>query len=272
MSSTDWAAALRERGDATPAAPRVALWAPSGSARIGSVAPALAQRMALAGLPLHAVEDGWQVGARFDDGLDEALERIARWLSANLLDGRWRGERLAVADDDGTVVGAIERTAVRPLGIATYAVHLVGHTVDGEVWVQQRALDKATDPGRWDTLVGGLVSAGESVLQTLERETWEEAGLRLDALADVHAFGRLTVRRPLAEGYMVEHMHCFEATLPAGMRPVNQDGEVLRFEALSLVALQQRLEADAFTVEAALALLGWLERRGPALQPPPAKR
>ena len=81
-----------------PAAPRVALWAPSGSARIGSVAPALAQRMALAGLPLHAVEDGWQVG----EPLDESLERTARWLSANLLGGRWRGELLAVADDDGT--------------------------------------------------------------------------------------------------------------------------------------------------------------------------
>jgi len=27
------------------------------------------------------------------------------------------------------------------------------------IWVQQRALDKANDPGLWDTLMGGMVSA-----------------------------------------------------------------------------------------------------------------
>lgn len=263
---------LRARIDAPPAQDRVPLWLGAPGECIGSIEPALAQRLSAAGLPVRTADDGACIVARDAASADAALARIAQWLHAEGVVAGWRNELLTVTDQHDMPRARIERAAVRPLGIATQAVHLIGQAPDGRVWVQQRALDKATDPGRWDTLVGGLVSAGESVLQTLERETWEEAGLRLDALADVHAFGRLTVRRPLAEGYMVEHMHCFEATLPAGMRPVNQDGEVLRFEALSLDALQQRLEADAFTVEAALALLGWLERRGPALQPAPAQR
>ena len=41
----------------------------------------------------------------------------------------------------------VERGVVRVLGITTYAVHLVGSRRDGAVWVQQRAFDKATDPG-----------------------------------------------------------------------------------------------------------------------------
>ena len=108
--------------------------------------------------------------------------------------------------------------------------------------------------------MGGLMAAGETVAQTLERETWEEAGLRIAQLSDVREFARLTVRRPLeAGGYMVEHMHCFEAGVPHGLLPVNQDGEVLRFEALTRDELRERLHVDAFTVEAALVLLGWVE-------------
>ena len=255
--TNDWMGRLRAGADGAPAAPRDALLAPAAASPIGSIEPALARRIAAAGLPLRDTGQGWRV----DAPLDPSLDRIARWLSTHLLDGRWRGELLAVTDAAGHVHGAIERAAVRPLGIATHAVHLVGQAADGAVWVQQRAFDKAVDPGRWDTLMGGLMAAGETVAQTLERETWEEAGLRLAQLSDVHEFARLTVRRPLeAGGYMVEHMHCFAARVPEGLRPVNQDGEVVRFEALARPQLALRLRSDAFTTEAALVLLRWLEQ------------
>ena len=105
-------------------------------------------------------------------------------------------------------------------------MHLIGQRADGRVWVQQRALDKATDPGLWDTLMGGLVSARESLTTTLERETWEEAGLRIDQLHAVRPFTRISVRRPVTDGYMVEHIEVFEAVVPDTLTPQNQDGEV----------------------------------------------
>ena len=40
---------------------------------------------------------------------------------------------------------------VRPLGVATRAVHLVLTLPRRAVWVQQRSFDKAIDPGLWDT-------------------------------------------------------------------------------------------------------------------------
>lgn len=252
-----WITRLQARADVSPSVARGALSASGGSACIGSIAPALARRIAGAGLPLVDTGDGWQI----DAPLDASLERIARWLSIEVLNGRWRDERLAVADEAGRVLGAIERAAVRPLGIATHAVHLVGHGDDGTVWVQQRALDKAVDPGLWDTTMGGLMAAGESVADTLARETWEEAGLRLEQLEAVRPFGRITVRRPVDEGYMVEHIHCFEARVPKGLAPANQDGEVIGFEAVGADALDARLQADRFTVEAALVLLRWREGR-----------
>ena len=154
-------------------------------------------------------------------------------------------------------MAAIERAAVRPLGIVTHAVHLMVSDERGPMWVQQRAFDKATDPGRLDATVGGLVAAGESALLALTREAWEEAGLRIADLHGLAPMGRLTVRRPVAEGYRVEHIDLFEATAPAGLTPVNQDGEVERFECLDVEALIARLHADAFTLEAGLILATW---------------
>ncbi|WP_280152401.1 NUDIX domain-containing protein [Piscinibacter sp. XHJ-5] len=224
----------------------------------GSLEPALGERLLAAGLPLRRHADGWTVLGP----VDAAFEAIARWLHAQRLGGRWRDEALAVVAADGAPVGRIERAAVRPLGIATRAVHLVGATPSGEVWIQQRAFDKAVDPGRWDTLMGGMVGAEETIDQTLERETWEEAGLRLVQLRDLGHFGRTRVRRPVSDGYMVEHIDMFEACVPEGIAPANQDGEVERFDRVGLEALGEKLARGDFTVEAALVLAHWLRRPG----------
>ncbi len=252
---------LRARVDAPPARPRVPLWLGAPGECIGSIEPALAQRMAAAGLCVSPTEGGACAVTPDAASVDAAFARLAAWLRAEGLITGWRDELLTVSDEHGMPRGRIERAAVRPLGIATQAVHLIGHTPDGRVWVQQRALDKATDPGRWDTLMGGLQSAGESVGATLERETWEEAGLRIGELQHLQSRGRLTVQRPVADGYMVEHIEWFDATVPQGVVPVNRDGEVVRFECLTLDALTARLKADAFTVEAAALLVQWLALR-----------
>ena len=255
-----WLAGLQRRADLPPLNPRETLATADGTP-IGSLEPALGRALVDTRQPIAPATGGWRLAGETDD----ALAAIATWLHREGHGGRWRDELLAVTATAGKragiAVGAIERAAVRPLGIATLAVHLVGHDGEGRVWVQQRAHDKATDPGLWDTLVGGLVSAGESTLPSLERETWEEAGLRLAALERLDSFGAITVRRPVADGYMVERIEMFDARLPAGVVPANQDGEVAGFELLEPAALRERLQADRFTLEAALILRAWVERR-----------
>lgn len=250
MLDADVWRALQARADAAPARPRDSLWL--ADVLIGSIEPASARAMVEARLPVMAVPSGWRVAAEPD--ADEALARIAQWLHREGLGSKWRDELLAVSDATGTPRARIERAAVRPLGIATRAVHLVGLTREGGIWVQQRAFDKATDPGQWDTLMGGLQSADESDAQTLARETWEEAGLRIAELRDLRAAGRIVIRRPVADGYMVEDIALFAATVPEGLSPTNQDGEVARFECLERDALRARIEGGDFTLEAALIL------------------
>ena len=254
---SDWRAAAHAAADLPPAVPRATLWL-DGHA-VGSIEPALAARLAEAGLPLADTDDG--LGWRIAGPADASLATIAHWLHEQGLSARWRDERLAVTSANGSALAAVERAVVRVLGITTRAVHLVGFAPDGRVWVQQRAFDKAVDPGLWDTLMGGQVSAGESIEETLERETQEEAGLAIAALVDLRHTDRITVRRPVAKGYVVEHIEVFEATVPAALAPINQDGEVERFECLAIAALLESLAAGAFTLEATLILDRSLARR-----------
>ena len=253
-----WLASLLARARQPPSTPRAPLrW---DGRTIGSVDPALMP--ALAGVAagdgarlLCGEVGGWTVHGDLNHG----LHRIALALRAAGLAHVWRDESLAVCDERGVRLATVERAVVRVLGIATRAVHLVGFDARGHVWLQQRALSKANDPGLWDTLMGGMVSAADTLETALERETWEEAGLRLAQLQDLQSGGWLQLRRPSHDGtrhgYMVEDIAWSCCTLRDGVVPENQDGEVARFECVPREEVLARLQRGLFTDEAALVLV-----------------
>lgn len=220
-----------------------------GGGVIGSIEPAVA-RLLQAQQLLHPQGHGWQVVG--------ALDAVALALRDAGMLGAWRHEALSVHTAEGTPVGQIERAAVRALGIATRAVHLHGRLPDGRAWVQLRAHTKANDPGLWDTLMGGMVSAADTLEQALARETWEEAGLRLEQLHHLAHAGVVHIRRPSGGadgvGYTVERIDWFACTVPEGVEPHNQDGEVERFEAVPMAPLRHGVAQGHYTLEAALIL------------------
>src|SRR5690606_35936315 len=139
-------------------------------------------------------------------------------------------------DDGGDCVGVIERSAMRPLGMLTRAVHLNAWTGDGRLWIARRSLTKTTDPGMWDTLVGGLAGSGEPLELALERECGEEAGLdapHIAARTPLRSIVRMYRRLP--EGVQNEDILTATCVLEPDVRPVNRDGEVMeiRHEPLS---------------------------------------
>jgi 8-oxo-dGTP pyrophosphatase MutT (NUDIX family) len=256
-----WLQALQAQSRRGPLKPRVPLWA--GSAVIGSVEPDFIDQIGLYRNPdgdtlLSKVErlgsEGWLLTGCVTTGLNQ----LALAMHACGLAGAWRNEQLAVCDARGQRLGTVERAAVRPLGIATMAVHLVGQASDGRFWVQQRAFDKPNDPGKWDTLMGGMVSAADTLETALTRETWEEAGLRIASLQSLRRGGRLGTRMPQADGagagYVRENIDWFCCTVPDGLTPINQDGEVAQFALMDAAQLTAALRQGEFTLEAALIL------------------
>lgn len=208
------------------------------------------------------------VCAHHDDGLElfhdippgPALDAALAALALKLRDAgclrTWRDETLPVTDASGQVFAALERGAVRPFGLLTFALHLNAWTPEGNLWIAQRALTKSTDPGMWDTLVGGLAAYGESMETALLRESAEEAGLEpadLNSRSPLRTIWR--VRSRLPEGYQLEDIIVSDCILSPDVRPANQDGEVMTIRTASPLEVTAMLEAGDFTQEAALVLI-----------------
>jgi 8-oxo-dGTP pyrophosphatase MutT (NUDIX family) len=258
--------AARLQARAQPPRPAGLLPLVIGAAPAGWTTTAVAD--ALAARPGFARRDGTLAlaAAPFAECSARLMDAAVTLREAGLLGG-WRDETLAVRTADGHILGAIERAACRPLGITTEAVHLNAFSDDGTLIVARRALHKAIDPGLWDNLVGGMVPAGETLEQALEREAWEEAGLALDRL-EVHRGRSFHVQRAVPEGWQSERIHVYETTLPAETALANQDGEVATIDRRSLPAVLDAIERDEFTLEAALATLESLTRRAGCAVPP----
>ncbi len=259
-----WLAQLSASAQRAPLRPRLPLvW---GNEVLGSVEPdvleAIADARLAPWLQRRAAAQGplWRVLGQPTEALTQIALALRDSASAGVAQ-QWRDEQLSVWSAQGAQLATVERGAVRALGIATRAVHLVGRSQDGGYWVQQRALNKANDPGLWDTLMGGMVSAADSLASALERETWEEAGLRLDRLEGLVRGGRIALCKPCAShaaGYVVEQIDWFAATLVEGAQPTNMDGEVAQFLLLGQQALLEKLQRNEFTTEAALILVAAL--------------
>ena len=234
----------------------------SSSARSSS---GVAAQRALA--PIGQAQAGpapaFHLGAGLSPGeeLNALLARAALLLrDAGCLRG-WRNELLDVFGESGCV-GAIERAAMRPLGLLTRAVHLNGWTPDGRLWIARRSLTKSTDPGMWDTLVGGLVGAGEALDEALLRECDEEAGLDAGHLARRAPLRTIVrIHRRIPEGYQVEDVIAADCVLAADVQPANRDGEVMEIRAAAVDDVLRMIDAGEFTDEAALVILDDIRRR-----------
>ena len=227
--------------------------------RVGDAQPAVAHFIAqhvdgfaLSNCELSIADDSLGHDARTALLAEAAL----KLRDAGLVTG-WRNEALAVGRP---ALATIERAACRALGITSEAVHLNAYADSDTLIVARRAQHKQIDPGLWDNLVGGMVSAGENLRQTLEREAWEEAGLRLDQAA-LKRGRSFHMRRPVPEGLQSEIIHVYDAMLSPQTSLANQDGEVAAIERRTLNEVVDAIERDDFTLESALVTLESLTRR-----------
>lgn len=91
-----------------------------------------------------------------------------------------RIELFPIVDEDGNQVGEAPRSVCHD-GKSMFlhpVVHLHVFNSQGELFLQKRSLSKDTQPGKWDTSVGGHISPGEAVRDALEREAEEELALK----------------------------------------------------------------------------------------------
>ena len=207
---------------------------------------------------------------------NEALASINQTLREEGLLRAWRDEPYAIVSlRSGQRLARTERAAARFWGTLTLGAHANGFVANADgrpthLWIAQRSPYKATDPGLHDNLIGGGVADGQSPLEALVREGWEEAGLTPAQMAPARAGRVIRLCRNVAEGLQLEDLHSFDLRLAAGQVPQNQDGEVARFELLPVAQALALAAGDTMTVDAALVTLDFGLRHGMLAEPPGA--
>lgn len=94
-------------------------------------------------------------------------------------------EYFPIVEPNGLVIGRSTREychgGAKPLHPVIH-VHIIDRL--SRIYLQKRSMKKDIQPGKWDTAVGGHVSYGESIVEAVYREAYEE--LRLIEFNPIH--------------------------------------------------------------------------------------
>jgi isopentenyldiphosphate isomerase len=89
-----------------------------------------------------------------------------------------REELFDIVDREDHIIGKATRQEVHGNPVLIHRViHILIFNSAGDWYLQQRNWNKDTQPGKWDTAVGGHVDAGETYDAAAQREMEEELGI-----------------------------------------------------------------------------------------------
>lgn len=169
-----------------------------------------------------------------------------------------RSEHIDLIDYEGALVeGSVDRRAARALGLSTRVVHLFA-CCGAKVLLGKRAPGKIA-AGFWDSSVGGMLQAGESVLEGLIREAREEVGRKLSP-DSIEFLGSRVFDEEIPEGWLHEevfhHLARFDAEfVPAKTNEVDEWMWIDASEALELARLKKTTPQSAGGLELLLRTL-----------------
>jgi 8-oxo-dGTP pyrophosphatase MutT (NUDIX family) len=199
-----------------------------------------------------------------------AMAEVTKELEREGVIHGWRDELVSVSPQYGMPeLMRVERAASRHFGLMAYGAHVNGlRRIGGRVhaWVARRSPAKHVDPDKLDNLVGGRISAGMTVDETLRKEAWEEAGIPPALLKDLNCLGAVRVEYSVPEGLHREILFVHDLWLPAEFEPANQDGEVADIRLVPVEEVIESILRGDFTLDAGAVTVDGLLRLG-ALPP-----
>ena len=202
-----------------------------------------------------------------------AMAEVTRDLQRDGVIVGWRDEPVSVMHTYGQPeLLRMERAASRHFGIMAYGAHLNGFTRRNGMdyaWIARRSASKQVDPDKLDNLVGGRISAGMSVDETLRKEAWEEAGIAPALLGDLTCVSAIRVEYSVPEGLHREILFVHDLWLPEDFKPANQDGEVSEIKCIAVEEVLQHLLAGDFTLDSGAVMIDGLLRLGAVLPEDP---
>jgi 8-oxo-dGTP pyrophosphatase MutT (NUDIX family) len=166
-------------------------------------------------------------------------------------------------------VFGVERALLRPLGLMLRSVQASVFALGAHgprLWLARRSMNKPIDPGCMDALVAGGVSGFDSILETLQRECAEEAGIGPALAQQARACGTLEIcYDTIDQGLRVRHRESIalhELQVPDNFQPQAVDGEHDAILAMTPLQVWHSLKSEAWTPDGAQATEALIRRRG----------
>lgn len=132
-------------------------------------------------------------------------------------------EPFDLVDETGRVIGRSTRRACHSDPRLIHpVVHVLVFDLAGQLLLQKRSARKDTQPGKWDTSVGGHLQPGEDPLAAARREMREELGLEIETLQPAHEY----VWRCPRES---EYVRTYTAVSGGAFHPDPEEIDELRF-------------------------------------------
>lgn len=160
----------------------------------------------------------------------------------------------------------MDRSATCLFGIRNYGVDINGyvrHPTRGLcIWLQQRSDTKQTWPGKWDNMVGGVLSVGYGIKETAIKEAAEEASIPESLVKNLVSAGCVSFLFESERGIFPNTEFVFDLELPEDFVPSNSDGEVQAFELLPANECLEKVFSPGFKTTSCPVVIDFLIRHG----------
>lgn len=198
--------------------------------------------------------------------VDDVLQDLRRQKCLRRLLG-WRNECYEVRPNfEDTPLMKMDRCATCLFGIKQYGVDINGYVRHSDksmsVWLQRRAYNKQTWPGKLDNMVSGGIAVGYNIMDTVHKEAEEEASIPPHLFERLKPAGAVTFYFENEGGLFLETEFVFDLELPHDFVPTNADGEVEDFQLVSIEELKEKVISSEFKTTSSPVTLDFLIRHG----------
>jgi dipeptidase E len=161
-------------------------------------------------------------------------------------------ELVDVIDEEGRTLEVVTRREMRQRRLLHRCTYVLVFNRAGELFIHLRTPLKDVYPSHWDIAIGGVVAAGESFAQGVQRELQEELGVQTEA-EELFPF-RYADENSALQGMVYRAMH----EGPFHLQPE----EIVRGEFVPLHEIEERARHQPFCPDS-LALLTQVRARWP---------